>query len=222
MSRSALCKTLLTVSFSALLAASAVAQDIQSVTSSAEDRSDIRITIYNGNLAAVSETRELSLPKGLNKIEFEDVSAQIQAETALITGGDFEFIEQNFDYDLLEPNKLIEKAVGKTILVERTNPGNGEVFVEEAVVLSANRGVVLQFKDSIEIFQQGGAPERFSFKEIPENLRAKPTLSTVVDTDHGIFKGLDPANLFLIMNLHQHIKPQFSGGLIKRRHDVFF
>lgn len=145
------------------------------------DRSDIRITIYNGNFAAISETRTLSVGEGLNSIEFGDVSAQIQAETALLEGGDFQFIEQNFDYDLLTPGKLIEKAVGKTILVERTNPATGRTRAEEALVLSTNNGVVLQFEDSIEIFGQGGMPERFSFKEIPDNLRAKPTLTTLVN-----------------------------------------
>lgn len=165
---------------SGLFAFQAVAQDVQTVTSTGEDRSDIRITVYNGNLASVSETRAVSLNKGVNRIEFADVSAQIEPETALIAGGDFQFIEQNFDYDLLEPEKLIQKAVGKTIIVERTNPGSGEVTIEEAEVLSANNGVVLRFKDGIEVFQQGGLPERFRFKEIPENLRAKPTLSTLV------------------------------------------
>ncbi len=148
---------------------------------SEDDRSDIRITIYNGNFAAISETRALSISAGLNRIEFADVSARIQPETALLEGGDFEFIEQNFDYDLLSPQKLIEKAVGKTILVERTNPATGRTSIEEATVLSTNGGVVLQFEDTIEIFGQGGLPERFSFKEIPENLRAKPTLSTTIN-----------------------------------------
>ncbi|MEE8294701.1 MAG: DUF4139 domain-containing protein, partial [Sphingomonadales bacterium] len=148
---------------------------------SEEDRSDIRITVYNGNFAAISETRALSVGAGLNSIEFGDVSAQIQPETALLEGGDFQFIEQNFDYDLLTPGKLIEKAVGKIILVERTNPATGRKSTEEALVLSTNNGVVLQFEDSIEIFGQGGMPERFSFKEIPDNLRAKPTLTTLVN-----------------------------------------
>lgn len=148
---------------------------------SEEDRTDIRITVYNGNFAAISETRTLSVGEGLNLIEFADVSAQIQSETALLEGGEFTFLEQNFDYDLLSPGKLIEKAVGKTILVERTNPRTGRTSTEEALVLSTNNGVVLQFEDSIEIFGQGGLPERFSFKEIPENLRAKPTLTTLVN-----------------------------------------
>ncbi|MHA1543812.1 MAG: DUF4139 domain-containing protein [Alphaproteobacteria bacterium] len=148
---------------------------------SEDDRTDIRITVYNGNFAAISETRTLSVGQGLNLIEFADVSAQIQPETALLEGGEFTFLEQNFDYDLLTPGKLIEKAVGKTILVERTNPRTGRTTTEEALVLSTNGGVVLQFEDSIEIFGQGGLPERFSFTEIPDNLRAKPTLTTLVN-----------------------------------------
>lgn len=168
----------------ALLLSTAIAypglsQETVSLDESA--RTDIRITVYNGNFAAISETRNLSVGEGLNRIEFADVSAGIQPETALLEGGDFQFIEQNFDYDLLTPQKLIEKALGKTIMVERTNPATGRTETQEALVLSVNNGVVLQFEDSIEIFGQGGLPERFAFTEIPENLRARPTLSTLVN-----------------------------------------
>jgi len=170
--------------FSALLLSTAMAFPAlsqETVTLDDSTRSDIRITIYNGNFAAISESRILSVGQGLNRIEFADVSAMIQPETALLEGGDFEFIEQNFDYDLLTPQKLIEKAEGKTIIVERLNPATGKVETKEALVLSTNNGVVLQYEDSIEIFGQGGMPEKFTFKEIPDNLRAKPTLSTLVN-----------------------------------------
>ena len=66
-------------------------------------------------------------------------------------------------------------------MIERTNPATGVTAMEEATVLSTNGGIVLQFEDSIEIFSQGGLPERFIFTSIPENLRAKPTLSTLVN-----------------------------------------
>jgi hypothetical protein len=163
-----------------LLSATAVSAETVSELTSAE-RNALRITVYTNGFAAVSETRALDIPAGLNRLEFGDVSAQIEPETALLEGGAFEFIEQNFDYDLLTPEKLIEKAVGKTVVVERTNPATGRTALEEATVLSANNGVVLRFKDGIEVFQQGGLPERFSFKEIPANLRAQPTLSTLVN-----------------------------------------
>ncbi|HXV73759.1 MAG TPA: DUF4139 domain-containing protein, partial [Sphingomonadales bacterium] len=165
---------------SLLLSSTAPSAETVTVLDGSE-RTALRITVYNNNFAAVSEARALSVPEGLNRIEFGGVSAMIEPETALLEGGDFEFIEQNFDYDLLSPGKLIEKAVGKQILVERMNPATGKTNVEEATVLSANNGVVLRFRDGIEIFQQGGFPERFAFKEIPANLRAKPTLSTLVN-----------------------------------------
>jgi len=166
----------------------ALAED--TVTLDENTRTNIRITVYNGNFAAVSETRYLSVGQGLNRIEFADVSAMIEPETALLEGGDFTFIEQNFDYDLMSPQKLIEKALGRTILIERTNPATGRKETQEAKVLSVNEGVVLQFKDRIEIFGQGGLPERFAFKEIPENLRAKPTLSTLVDASSNYEGGV--------------------------------
>jgi len=171
-----------TAAFAAVFLLSSTALSAETVTElSAADRSAVRITIYNNDFAVISETRALNIPAGPNRLEFGDVSAMIEPETALLEGDDFEFIEQYFDYDLLTPAKLIEKAVGRQILVERMNPASGRTSVEEALVLSANDGVVLQFKDGIEIFQQGGAPERFAFKEIPANLRARPTLSTRVN-----------------------------------------
>lgn len=177
-------KSLTALGLSLAFIVPAIAQEaVQTLTE--DDRSNIRITIYNGNLAVVSETRALSLDAGLNRIEFADVSAQIQPETALLKGGDFQFIEQNFDYDLLTPQKLIEKAVGQTVMIERTNPATGRSEIQEATVLSTNGGIVLQFEDSIEIFSQGGLPERFIFTSIPENLRAKPTLSTLVKAASG-------------------------------------
>ena len=147
-------KTAAALAVASLLSATALSAETVTELSSA-DRSAIRITIYNGNLAAVSETRRLSIAAGLNRLAFGDVAARIEPETALLEGGDFTFIEQTFDYDLLTPEKLIAKALGKTVTVARTNPATGKTDTEEATVLSANGGVVLQFPDRIEIFQQG-------------------------------------------------------------------
>jgi len=82
-------------------------------------------------------------------------------------------IEQNFDFDLLTPQKLLEKYVGRTIGIVKTHPTTGEETVEEAAVLSSNNGVVLRVGDRIETGVSGG---RLIFPDVPDNLRDKPTL----------------------------------------------
>ena len=90
-------------------------------------------------------------------------------------------VEQNFDYDLLTPAKLMEKAVGRQVTIVRTNPGNGQQVTETATVLSVNDGVVLKIGDRIEVLRDDDVPTRVIFDKVPENLRAQPTLSVTVD-----------------------------------------
>jgi len=109
------------------------------------------------------------------------VSASIRPETVTLSGQGLSIVEQNFDYDLLTPRKLMEGAVGQQIEVIRTNPGNGAQSREQARVLSANEGVVLQIGNRIEVLRDDGAPTRVVFDGVPPNLRPRPTLSVTLD-----------------------------------------
>jgi hypothetical protein len=143
---------------------------------------DLAVTIYNDNLALVQDTRQLSLPARRTRQEFPDVSAQIRPETVTLSGDGIEVIEQNFDFDLLSPQALMEKAVGETITIVRTNPTNGQETRERATVLAANGGVVLRIGDRIEVLRDDGLPVRAIFDKVPENLRARPTLSVTMES----------------------------------------
>lgn len=127
----------------------------------------------------------MSLPPGRSRQEFPDVSAQIRPETVTLTGDGFGIVEQNFDYDLLSPSALMEKAVGQTITLLRTNPATGAETRERATVLAANGGVVLKIGERIEILRDDGLPVRVIFDAIPPNLRARPTLSVSVEAQRG-------------------------------------
>ena len=142
----------------------------------------LALTIYNSDLALVQDVRQLSIGAGRQRIEFKDVSGQIRPETVSLTAPDVTIVEQNFDYDLLTPEKLMEKAVGKQVQIVRINPGNGAQATETATVLSVNGGVVLKIGDRIEVLRQDDIPTRVIFDGIPPNLRAKPTLSVTVDS----------------------------------------
>jgi hypothetical protein len=146
---------------------------------------DVHVTIYNNNLALVQDARTLNVPAGRSKQEFPDVSAQIRPETATLSGAGIAIVEQNFDYDLLSPDKLMEKAVGQVVTIVRTNPANGTETREQAKVLAANGGIVLQIGQRIEVLRDDGLPVRVVFDKVPENLRARPTLSVTINSARG-------------------------------------
>lgn len=153
---------------------------------------DVAVTIYNEQLALVQDTRQLDLPGGRSKVEFPDVSAQIRPETVSLAGAGIGIVEQNFDYDLLSPDKMMAKAVGQTVTLVRTNPANGSETREQAKVLAANGGIVLQIGNRIEVLRDDGLPVRVVFDKVPDNLRARPTLSVTLQSASA---GMVPARL---------------------------
>ena len=146
-----------------------------------DDQTGVAVTIYNQDLALVRDGRVMTLIKGENDVAFIDVSGHMQPETALLksSGGKLDVLEQNFDFDLLTPEKLLEKSVGGTVRVIVTDPKTGKETVEEAKVLSVANGVVLQIGDRLET----QAPGRIVFAEVPPNLRSRPTLVTKISSD---------------------------------------
>jgi hypothetical protein len=147
----------------------------------AEDREEVAVAIYNDSLALIKEVRRLDLDKGVNDIALRDVSAKMRPETAslrAVTGAPLRLIEQNFDFDLLTPQKLLEKYVGQSITVIRTNIATGAETRESAQVLATNAGTVLKFADRIET----GIPGRLAFNNIPATLRERPTLVVKLDS----------------------------------------
>src|SRR6185436_15155495 len=142
---------------------------------------DIAVTIYNNNRALIEDKRQLDLPAGRSRQEFRDVSAQIEPATVTLNGRGIGIVEQNFDFDLLSPAALMQKAVGQTVTLVRTNPATGAETRERAHILAANGGVVLQIGPRIEVLRDDGLPVRVIFDRVPENLRARPTLSVTVE-----------------------------------------
>lgn len=169
---------LIAVACAALLPSLGAAQT--NVQSGDSDR--LAITIYNQDRALVEDTRRIDLKSGRQRVEFPNVSARIQSETVVLTGRAFGIVEQNFDFDLLTPSKMMEKAVGSTVRLVRTNPATGKEQIETAEILSVVEGVVLRIGDRIEVLRDDGLPVRVLFDRIPENLRARPTLSVTVDS----------------------------------------
>ena len=162
----------------------ALAQDA-SLPDGPSTQGNVSVTVYNGGTSLVQDIRKLAIASGTSRIEFPDVSAQIQPETVSFSAEGATIVEQNFDYDLLTPGKLMEKAVGETITLIRTNPATGAETRERARVLSVNQGVVVQIGNRIEVLRDDGLPVRAVFDKVPENLRARPTLSITVDSQRA-------------------------------------
>ncbi|MBC3874738.1 DUF4139 domain-containing protein [Undibacterium flavidum] len=148
----------------------------QEQRSTLNDQREVAVTIYNENLALVKDVRKINLKRGNVSLAFRDVSARMRPETALLRSvsapGSLNVIEQNFDFDLLTPQKLLEKYVGQTVNVVRTHPTTGVESSEVAQVLAANEGVVLKIGNRIET----GLPGRIVYNDVPANLRDRPTL----------------------------------------------
>lgn len=160
----------------------------EELTSTLNDQQSVAVTIYNNDLALVKDQRKVKLNQGANQLAIRDVSAQIRAETALLRSlshpSGFATLEQNFDFDLLTPEKLLEKYVGKSVSLIKTHPTTGEEKVETATVLSTNNGIVLKVGNRIETAPFGASQQlgRIVFDNIPENLRDRPTLVTQINT----------------------------------------
>lgn len=163
---------------------------------------DLAVTIYNDDLALIQDVRQVDLPAGRSRQEFPDVSAAIRPETVTLGGEAFGIVEQNFDYDLLSPASLMQKAVGQTVTLLRTNPATGAETRERATVLAVNGGVVMRIGERIEVLRDDGLPVRVIFDSIPPDLRARPTLSVTVDSSRA---GVRPLTLsYLSTGLSWH------------------
>ncbi len=178
----------------AILVAAPLAAQIQPVlpAPSRTAQGDVAVTIYNNDIALIQDRRDLALPAGRSKQDFPDVSAQIRPETVTLTGSGIGIVEQNFDFDLLTPAAMMQKAVGESVTIVRINPATGAEVRERARILAANSGVVMQIGDRIEVLRDDGLPTRVIFDRVPEQLRARPTLSVTLDAPRG---GRQPVTL---------------------------
>jgi len=149
-------------------------------TTTARDRQSVNITVYNSNLGLVRETRRLTLPQGRIALRFADVTSQIRPETvhlaSLTAPASLRILEQNYQYDLLNPGKLLDKFVGREItLVMRRYQNNTETFEPvQATLLSNNGGQVWRINGQIVINPANITEMRFP--DLPKNLVATPTL----------------------------------------------
>ncbi len=150
--------------------------------STKEDRTDVAVTVYNKNIALVREVRGLELNKGASELRFMDVAAQINPKTTYLKSLShpdlLTILEQNYEYDLISPDKLMEKYVGLEVQLVEQN----EQFLEKktpALLLSMNQGPIYKIGDKIFIGHSG----RVVLPRLPEDLVSRPTLVWLLNNE---------------------------------------
>ncbi|MHB1205175.1 MAG: DUF4139 domain-containing protein [Rhodospirillaceae bacterium] len=137
------------------------------------------LTVYLNDLAMVRERRTFKLPAAFTRLTFPGVAGTLQPETALfqvLKGPPLKFVEQSFDFNLLTPAKLLEKAVGREVTVITTNPSTGAETSNRALVLSATDGLVVQMNGRIH----SNPPGRIVYDGLPPGMHATPSLTMTV------------------------------------------
>lgn len=131
-----------------------------------------------GGYALVSETRTIDIPAGVAVIRFEGVAGGILPDSALIAGLPGGVEEKNLDADLLSPRTLFDRALGRRVVIRRTDPATGKQVEQQAVIKSSSGGAaVLQIAGGYEGLRCSGLPEALVYDGVPDGLSAKPTLS---------------------------------------------
>ncbi len=128
-------------------------------------------------LALIVETRTIDLPAGEAVIRLKGVATGIIPQTATLDGLPATVVERNTDFDLLSPGSLLQKSVGETVRLVRTNPETGAEVEKTAIVRSGPNGTVLEIDGRLEALQCAGGPERIVFDRLPEGLSDQPILS---------------------------------------------
>ena len=153
-------------------------------SSTLDDQVDLAVTVYNSDIALIRDVRELQLPRGSADLRFMDIAATVNPATvhfrSLTEPSRVSVLEQNYEYDLLEPDKLLRKYVGRDVVLVRRRTENGDTREEEvtARLLSYNNAPVWQIGGEIIT---GLNADHIKFPELPGNLYTHPTLIWTLD-----------------------------------------
>lgn len=149
------------------------------VTTTLADQSDLALTVYNSNLSLVRDVRQFTLPAGESRLRFMDIAASINPATvhfrSMTEPSKLSVLEQNYEYDLLDPNKLLQKYVGREVTLVRAKLASGTTQYDEmkATLLALNGAPVWKVGNEIVT---GLSYESIRFPALPENLFERPTL----------------------------------------------
>ena len=153
-------------------------------TTTLDDQTELAVTVYNSDIALVRDVRTLALTQGTADLHFMDIAATVNPATvhfrSLTEPSRVSVLEQNYEYDLLEPDKLLRKYVGRdvTLIRLRQDQNSTREEVVKARLLSYNNGPVWQIDGEIVT---GLHADHIRFPELPGNLYSRPTLIWTLD-----------------------------------------
>ena len=165
-----------------ILFSSAVKAEKNDVSeSTADDQINVEVAVYNNNIGLIKETRKITLPSGRGELRFMGVASHIMPVTVHVSSlnfpNNFSVVEQNYEYDLINADKLLDKYVGKKIKIVVWNEYQDRKETVEAILLSNNNGQIYKINNEIFI----GHPGIKVLSNIPDDLIAKPTLTWLYD-----------------------------------------
>ena len=161
----------------------------ESVTATLDDQKEVAVTVYNQNLGLVRDVRSLQLPSGEFDLRFMDIAAKVNPATVHIVSEtaphDLDVLEQNYEYDLLNPDKLLNKYVGRDVTLVQFHTENNstrEVDTKATLLADNDNQPVWRVGDQIVT---GIGRDRIIFPDVPANLYSKPTLIWLLSNRHG-------------------------------------
>jgi hypothetical protein len=158
----------------------------QDLTTTLDDQAEVSLTVYNSDIALIRDVRNLQLVRGAGNLRFMDIAASVNPATvhfrSLTEPSAVSVLEQNYEYDLLDPDKLLRKYVGREVTLMRNRTEGGATRQEEvkATLLSYNTSPV--WKIGNEIVTGIGA-DHMRFPQLPETLYSRPTLIWTVQNN---------------------------------------
>ncbi len=149
----------------------------------AEDKT-VQLTVYNQDLALVSETRAVALETGLNEVVYSDVAALIDPTSvsfrSLTDPDGTAVLEQNFEYDLVGSAKLLQKYIDQVIVVQTQD---SQTY--SGTLLSATDNIILQGEDGAVTMLSQEQIRNIDFPALPEGLLTRPSLVWLVDAQQA-------------------------------------
>ncbi|MFH2068641.1 MAG: DUF4139 domain-containing protein [Candidatus Omnitrophota bacterium] len=142
------------------------------------ERKEVGLTIYNQNFALVRDLRFLNLKEGMNQVRFSDIASQIDATSvhfkSLTAPAECSILEQNFEYDLVNADKLLRKYIDNEIKILTQDSSFYQGFLSS---YDSNQLVLVKDKEKGPVFMVNRENIRnLEFPQLPEGLITKPTL----------------------------------------------
>ncbi len=165
------------------------AAEQQAATTTLDDQAELAVTVYNSDIALVRDVRNLQLARGTSDLHFMDIAATVNPATvhfrSLTEPSRVKVLEQNYEYDLLEPEKLLRKYVGRDVTLVRLRRDLNTTLEEDvtAHLLSFNNSPVWRINGEIVTGMQA---DHIRFPELPGNLYSRPTLIWTLENNGGV------------------------------------